>query len=84
MVHFTMGNRGTAPISGRQMDSIVYAGVKVADSLGPLVAIKTLESSDSALAVLFRSKDGGTWTARFTPMRQPSLVKVAVQVNRTG
>jgi hypothetical protein len=83
MVHFTMENRGTTPISGAQMDSIVYAGVRLADSLGPLVAVETLESSDSALAVVFRSKNGGTWTARFTPAAQPSLVKVAIQVNRT-
>jgi hypothetical protein len=82
-VHFTMENRGSGPVTGAQMDSIVYAGVRLADSLGHLVPVKTLESSDSTLAVLLRSADGGTWTAQFTPARQPSLVKVAVTVNRS-
>jgi len=83
MVHFTMENRGSGPMTGAQTDSIVYAGVRLADSLGHLVPVKTLESSDSTLSVVFRSADGGTWTARLTPVRQPSLVKVAVIVNRS-
>jgi hypothetical protein len=82
MVHFTMENRGSGPMTGGQMDSIVYAGVRLADSVGRLVPVKTLKSSDSTLSVLFRSADGGTWTAQFTPVVQPSLVKVAVTVNR--
>ena len=83
MVHFTIENRGSRPMSGAQMDSVVYAGVRLADSLGRLVPVKTLESSDSTLSMLFQSADGGTWTAQFTPVRQPSLVKVAVTVNRS-
>lgn len=83
IVHFTLENRGSAPVAGAQTDSIVRAGMRLADSLGYLVPVRTLQSSKSTLAVLLRSKDGATWTARFTPVRQPSLVKVAVEVNRT-
>ena len=85
IVHFTMVNRGTAPMSGAQTDSAVYAGVQLARQLGPLVAIEVLQSSDSLLAVLLQSADTSTstWTAQFAPARQPSPVKVVVQVVRT-
>jgi len=80
VVHFTMVNRGSAPMSGAQMDSTVYAGVRLADSLGPLVPVKVERASDSLLAVLLTSKDGGRWMAEFRPVSQPGLVKVDVRV----
>ena len=85
IVHFTMVNRGTAPMSGAQTDSAVYAGVTLARQLGPLIPVKVLQSSDSLLAVLLRSGDGtnGEWMAQFTPARQPSPVKVIVRVGRS-
>jgi len=83
VVHFAMVNRGTAPMSGAQMDSTVYAGVRLADSLGSLVPTKLLQSSDSLLAVNLTSNDGGTWMAEFRPAVQPSLVKVDVRIVRT-
>src|SRR5262245_10473437 len=36
VVHFTMLNRGSADMSGAQMDSAVRAGVQLAQRVGPL------------------------------------------------
>jgi hypothetical protein len=82
VVHFTMVNRGAAPMSGAQMDSTVYAGVRLADSLGPLVPVKVAQSSDTLLAVDLTSRDGKIWMAEFRPAVQPSLVKVDVRVSK--
>jgi hypothetical protein len=82
VVHFTMINRGTAPMTGAQMDSTVYAGVRLADSVGTLVPVKVSQSSDSLLAVDLTSRDGKTWMAEFRPAVQPSLVKVDVRVSK--
>ena len=81
MVHFTMVNRGTAPMSGGQTDSAVYAGVKLAQELGPLVPVKLLYASDTSVTVLLRSTNRGTWKAEFTSAVQPSLVKVLVRMD---
>lgn len=81
-VHFTMENRGTAPMSGAQMDSTVYAGVELARRLGPLVPVTMMYSSDTALMVVLRSADSSMWSARFTPVPQPGLTKVSVEVTR--
>ena len=82
-VHFTLENRGSAAMSGAQVDSAVYAGVKFARDLGPLVLVTLLQSSDTSLAVLLHSKTGDKWKARFTPAAQPSMVKVRVELGRT-
>lgn len=82
-VHFTMLNRGSAAMSGAQTDSVVRAGVELAQRVGPLVPVRLLYSSDTALAMRLRSADGSLWNARFTPAVQPSLVKVAVELKRT-
>jgi hypothetical protein len=81
MVHFTMVNRGTALMSGAQTDSAVYAGVKFAQELGPLVPIKLLYSSDTSVTVLLRSANRGMWRGEFTSAAQPSLVKVHVRMD---
>ena len=81
-VHFTMVNRGSAPMSGAQMDSAVHAGVQLAERVGRLVPVRLLYSSDTTLVMLLRSPDSGVWSARFTRAVQPSLVKVAVAVDR--
>lgn len=80
MVHFTMENRGTRTMSGAQTDSAVYAGVKLAQELGPLVPVRLIYSSDTSFAVLMRSAKRGMWTAEFKSAVQPSLVKVLVRV----
>jgi len=82
IVHFTMVNRGSAGMSGAQMDSAVRAGVQLAERVGPLVPVRLLSSSDTALIMLLRSADGSLWNGRFTQAVQPSLVKVDVQVVR--
>ena len=82
IVHFTMVNRGSAGMSGAQMDSAVRAGVQLAARVGPLVPVRLLSSSDTALIMLLRSADGSVWNGRFTQAVQPSLVKVDVQVVR--
>ena len=82
-VHFTMLNRGSAAMSGAQMDSAVHAGVQLAERVGPLVPVRLLYSSDTALIMLLRSADSSVWSARFTPVVQPSFVKVAVELERT-
>ena len=82
-VHFTMLNRGTAAMSGAQMDSAVQAGVQLAQRVGPLVPVRLLYSSDTSLIMLLRSADSSVWSARFTPAVQPSFVKVAVELKRT-
>jgi hypothetical protein len=81
MVHFTMVNRGTAPMNGAQTDSAVYAGVKLAQELGPLVPIKLLYASDTSVTILLRSANRGMWRAEFTSAVQPSLVKVRVRMD---
>jgi len=81
MVHFTMVNRGTAPMSGAQTDSAVYAGVKLAQELGHLDPVTVLSSSDTSVTVLLRSANRGMWKAEFTSAVQPSLVKVLVRID---
>ena len=81
VVHFTMVNRGSGGMSGAQMDSAVRAGVQFAQRVGPLVPVRLLYSSDTMLVMLLRSRDDSLWAARFTPMAQPGLVKVAVDVS---
>jgi hypothetical protein len=81
-VHFTMLNRGSAAMSGAQMDSAVNAGVQLAERIGRLVPVRLLYSSDTALIMQLRSADGSLWNGRFRQAVQPSLVKVEVQVDR--
>jgi len=81
VVHFTMVNRGSGGMSGAQMDSAVRAGVQFAQRVGPLVPVRLLYSSDTMLVMLLRSRDDSLWSARFTPVAQPGLVKVAVDVS---
>jgi hypothetical protein len=81
-VHFTMLNRGSAGMSGAQMDSAVRAGVQLAERVGPLVPVRLMYSSDTMVVMLLRSRDDSLWSARFTPAVQPSLVKVDVEVRR--
>ena len=83
-VHFTTLNRGSAAMSGVQMDSAVHAGVKRAERVGHLVPVRLLYSSDTTLVMLLRSADSSVWSARFTRAVQPSLVKVAVELKRTS
>ena len=83
-VHFTMVNRGEAPASGAQIDSMVSASVRLAQTAGRLVPVELSCATDTAVVALLRAKDGGLWTARFTPAVQPALVKVAVEVTRGG
>jgi hypothetical protein len=83
-VHFAMVNRGDAPANGAQIDSMISSSVRFAERVGPLTPIKLSYATDTAMAVLLRAKDGGLWTARFTPAVQPALVKVAVEVTRGG
>ena len=82
VVHFTMVNQGSPGMSGAQMDSAVRAGVQFAHRVGPLVPARLLYSSDTMLVMLLRARDDSLWTARFTPVAQPGLVKVAVDVSR--
>ncbi len=83
-VHFTILNRGTASMSGAQMDSTVHAGVQRAERVGHLVPVRLLYSSDTTVVMLLRSADSTVWSARFTQAAQPSLVKVAVELKRTS
>jgi hypothetical protein len=82
MVHFTLENRGTAPVNGAQVDSAVYDGVRFAREVGPVEPVELLQSGDSVLSVLLRSKNGDVWKAQFTPAVQPSPVRVRVEVSR--
>jgi hypothetical protein len=82
MVHFTLENQGAARMSGSQVDSSVYDGVKLARAIGPLEPTQLLHSSDSSLVVLLRSKKGEVWETRFTAAAQPSQVRVYVSVRR--
>jgi hypothetical protein len=84
MVHFTVANRGNAPMNGVKLDSIVYDGVRFARELGPVELVKLLRSTDASLSVLLRATDGNLWTAEFTPAAQPSPVRVRVVVSRTS
>src|SRR5215471_1790200 len=63
VVHFTMLNRGSAAMSGAQMDSAVRAGVELARRVGPLVPVQLLYSSDTTLIMLLRSRDSSLWSA---------------------
>lgn len=80
MVHFTLGNRGSAGMTGSQVDSAVYAGVRFARELGPLEPVALMWSTDSSLAIVLRSKTRGFWTAEMTLAEQPSPVRVKVNV----
>jgi hypothetical protein len=79
-----MVNRGDAPANGAQIDSMVSSSVRFAQSTGPLTPVELSSATDTAVVVLLHAKDGGLWTARFTPAVQPALVKVAVEVTRGG
>ena len=81
-VHYTLTHQGELKMSGAQVDSVVYASVKFAQAVGPFVPVRLLESSDSALALLLRSRSSGNFTARFRPARQPAMLQVAVQIDR--
>ena len=81
MVHYTLGNRGAAGMSGAQVDSTVYDGVRFAKAVGPLTPTALVESSDSSLTIQLRTEKGDAWTARFTPAVQPSAVRVRVAVS---
>jgi len=81
MVHFTLENRGIAPVNGAQVDSMVYDGVRFAREVGPVEPVEVLQSGDSLLSVLLRSKNGTVWKAQFTPAVQPSPVRVRVEVS---
>ena len=81
MVHYALGNRGTAGMSGAQVDSAVYDGVRFASAVGPLTPTALIESSDSLLTIRLRSEKGDAWTARFTSAAQPSAVRVRVAVS---
>jgi hypothetical protein len=84
VVHFTLVNRGSALITGAQTDSIVSSGVRLAQAIGPLVPVRLMYSTDTALAVLLQSADTAsrTWTARFRPVVQPNFVKVQVEIRK--
>lgn len=82
MVHYTLGNRGAAQLSGAQIDSTVYDGVKFAQAVGALTPTQVIESSDSSLAILATSVKGEVWKAQFTRATQPSPVRVRVEVSR--
>jgi len=84
MVHYTLGNRGSVRMTGSQVDSTVYDGVRFAREVGPLEPVRLLESSDSSITILLRSRAGDSWRARFTPAAQPSAVRVKVEVGREG
>jgi hypothetical protein len=82
MVHFTLVNQGTAPMSGAQVDSAVYDGVRFARQVGHLDPVKLLQSTDTSVVVILRSNIGDEWKARFTSPPQPSQVKMLVRVSR--
>jgi hypothetical protein len=82
MVHFTLVNRGAAPMNGAQVDSAVYDGVRFAKQVGPLEAVKLLQATDTSVVVILRSSIGDEWKARFTSPQQPSQVKMRVHVSR--
>jgi len=81
-VHYTLSHQGELKMSGAQVDSVVYASVKFAQAVGPFVPVRLLESSDTALALLLRSRSSGDFTARFKPARQPAMLRVTVQIDR--
>ena len=82
LVHFTLVNRGSAPMNGAQVDSAVYDGVRFAKQVGPLEPVKLLQSTDTSVVVILRSNIGDEWKARFTSSTQPSQVKMLVHVSR--
>jgi hypothetical protein len=81
-VHFTLTHQGTLRMSGAQVDSAVYASVNFAQSVGPFAPVRLLQSSDTSLTILMRSRSAGDFTARFTPVVQPAQSQVAVYVER--
>jgi len=81
-VHYTLTHQGELKMSGAQVDSVVYASVKFAQAVGPLVPVRLLESSDTSLVILLRSRSSGEFTARFKPVAQPALLQVAVRLDR--
>ena len=82
MVHFTLVNRGAAPMNGAQVDSAVYDGVRFAKQVGHLDPVKLLQSTDTSVVVILRSNIGDEWKARFISTPQPSQVKMLVHVSR--
>jgi len=82
MVHFTLVNRGAAPMNGAEVDSAVYDGVRFAKQVGRLDPIQLVEATDTAVVVILRSKIGDEWKARFTAAPQPNQVRMVVHVSR--
>jgi hypothetical protein len=83
-VHFTLLNRGSAAMSGAQVDSAVRDQVRFAQRVGRLVPVRLLYSSDTAVIMLLHSADDSLWSARFTRVPQPGLAKVDVDVRRAS
>jgi hypothetical protein len=81
-VHYTLTHQGSLKMTGAQVDSAVYESVKFAQAVGPFVPVRVLESSDTALALVLRSRSSGNFTARFTPARQPAMLQVALRIDR--
>jgi hypothetical protein len=81
-VHYTLTHKGALGMTGAQVDSAVYELVKFARAVGPLEPVRLLESSDTSLAILLRSRSAREFTARFKPAVQPALTQVAVRIDR--
>jgi hypothetical protein len=81
-VHYTLTHQGTLKMTGAQVDSVVYESVRFARAVGPFEPVRLLESSDTSLAILLRSRSSGEFTARFKPVVQPALLQVAVHIDR--
>jgi hypothetical protein len=60
-VHFTLLNRGSAAMSGAQVDSAVRNQVQLAQRVGWLVPVRLLVSTDSVVVMLLRSADDSLW-----------------------
>lgn len=82
IVHFTVTHGGSLRMTSLQEDSAVHAAVQFARDTGPLVAVKLLHSSDTALSVLLCSRSADTLRVLFKPASQPSLTQVVVQIDR--
>ena len=71
-------------MSGAQVDSAVYAAVKFAQTVGPLEPVRLLQSSDTSLTILFRSRAAGDFTGRFKTAAQPAPSQVTVEIYRAS
>jgi hypothetical protein len=83
IVHFTVTHRGSVRMTPLQEDGAVHEGVQFAREIGPLVALKVLASSDTALAVLLRTVRADSFAILFKPASQPGVTPVLVQVDRS-